>query len=42
MISMNQTTQNEHIRYHEEADDDLFIAEVKSTQQGKNIKTFYA
>lgn len=25
---MNQTTQNEHIRYHEEADDDLFIAEV--------------
>ncbi|KAJ6978273.1 hypothetical protein D5086_023907 [Populus alba] len=38
MISMNQTTQNEHIRYHEEADDDLFIAEVTEHNKGKTSK----
>ncbi|KAJ6889519.1 hypothetical protein NC652_030318 [Populus alba x Populus x berolinensis] len=38
MISMNQTTQNEHIRYHEEADDDLFIAEVSEHDKIKTSK----
>jgi hypothetical protein len=35
---MNQTTHNEHIRYHEDADDDLFIAEVTEHNKGKTSK----